>query len=225
VSAAIDLAGERLELRPSGAVWAPARAVLAAADLHLEKGSAFAARGQLLPPFDTVETLDRLEAEIAALSARTVVLLGDNVHDRAAWDRLDAAARGRLAALARRCEVIWIEGNHDPCAAPGIFGRSVAGLALGDLHLTHEPALGLGPGAVFGHLHPCARVQTRLGRVRRACFISDGARMVLPAFGAFTGGLNVRDPAFAGLFTGKPRVWALGAERVYEVAWGNLKPD
>lgn len=225
MSATIELAGERLDLRPSGAVWAPERGVLAAADLHLEKGSAFAARGQLLPPFDTAETLDRLEAEIAAVAARTVVLLGDNVHDHAAWTRLDAAARGRLAALARRCDVIWIEGNHDPCAAPGVFGRSVSGLALGDLHLTHEPALGLRPGALFGHLHPCARVQTRGGRLRRACFISDGARMVLPAFGAFTGGLNVRDPAFAGLFNAAPRVWALGPDRVYELPWARLVPD
>jgi hypothetical protein len=195
------------------------------ADLHFEKGSAFAARGQLLPPYDTGETLRRLEAEVAILSPRVLVFLGDSFHDGRAEGRLAARDAIRLAELARGRTLIWVVGNHDvdgPRIAPG---EVVADLMIEGLFLRHEPQPGLQPGETAGHLHPSARI-TALGRsVRRRCFVTDGERLILPAFGSYAGGLNVRDAAFAGLFARKPMVVALGPQRAQAVAWGSLVGD
>lgn len=221
----LSLAGAEVLLRPSGALWDIERRALVVADLHLEKGSAYAARGQLLPPFDTSETLGRLEAEVAALSPAIVVLLGDSFHDRAAEDRLAAADAERLHALASGRRLVWVVGNHDadgPRAAPGDV---VDVLELGPLVLRHEPLAGVQPGEVSGHLHPCARVRAASGAVRRRCFVTDTERAVLPAFGAYAGGLNVRDRAFAGLFARPPLAAALGRGRVHAVGWRSLSPD
>jgi DNA ligase-associated metallophosphoesterase len=221
----LRLAGAEVLLRPSGALWNPAHRALVVADLHLEKGSAYAARGQMLPPFDTSETLGRLEAEVAALSPAVVVLLGDSFHDKAAEDRLAASNAGRLHALASGRRLVWVVGNHDadgPQAAPG---EVTDVLNLGPLVLRHEPLAGVQPGEVSGHLHPCARVRAASGAVRRRCFVTDAERAVLPAFGAYAGGLNVRDPAFAGLFARPPIAAALGRGRVHAVGWRSLTPD
>lgn len=221
----LRLAGAEVVLRASGALWDPAHRALVVADLHLEKGSAYATRGQLLPPFDTGETLGRLETEIIALSPAVVVLLGDSFHDRAAEERLAAADAERLHALARGRRLVWVVGNHDadgPRVAPG---EVTDVLNLGPLTLRHEPLSGAQPGEVSGHLHPCARVRATLGSVRRRCFVTDAERAVLPAFGAYAGGLNVRDSAFAGLFVRPPIAAALGRGRVHAVGWRSLSPD
>jgi len=229
----IELAGLDAALRPSGALWLAELGVMAVGDLHLEKGSAYAARGQLLPPFDTADTLGRLEAEIAALSPRVLVLLGDSFHDRRALGRLSRADADRIAALGRDRSLIWIVGNHDEegleaafgtAAARWLPGELAAELSVGVLTLRHEPGGG-GAGEVCGHLHPCAKV-VRSGRsVRRRAFVTDGLRLILPAFGAYAGGLNVRDAAFDGLFTGPPLVGALGDRRVYALPFGALSGD
>ena len=192
------------------------------ADLHFEKGSAYAARGQLLPPYDTGETLRRLEAEVATLAPDEIVLLGDSFHDGGGEGRLSQADTDRLAMLGRGRRLVWVVGNHDadgPRSLPGdvVSERMVAGLTL-----RHEPLAGAQLGEVAGHLHPCARVVARGRTVRRRCFVTDGARLVLPAFGAYAGGLSVRDRAFAGLFVRRPIVIALGSARAHVVAWGSV---
>ena len=224
---AVRVAGEACVLRCSGAMLVPAHDLLIVADLHLEKGSAFAVRGQMLPPYDTAATLMRLEDEIAALNPARVVLLGDSFHDRAAVPRLSAEDRERLERMAFGRDWIWLEGNHDKAAleadALHLPGRVIGEMTAGALRLVHEPEPGDQAGEVAGHLHPAARVAAYGRGVRRPCFVTDGSRIILPAFGAFTGGLNVRDPAIAGLFTSPPMAAALGRDRVHPLAWETLR--
>jgi hypothetical protein len=222
---AFELAGAEALLRPSGALWLAAERLLIVADLHLEKGSAYAARGQMLPPYDTRETLARLTVEAARLRPRVIVLLGDTLHDRSAEERLDAEDARALGALAAVAELVWIVGNHDADGPRRLPGRSTASLTLAGLTLTHEPVAGPRWGEVAGHLHPCAKVKARGGGIRRRCFVSDGERLVMPAFGAFAGGLNVRDAAFGGLFRRPPLAVALGARRAHAVGWAQLGGD
>jgi uncharacterized protein len=224
-AAMLHLAGEAAYLRPSGALWLDVARTLVVADLHFEKGSAYAARGQLLPPYDTGETLRRLEAEVDATAPARLVFLGDSFHDGGALARISGRDVERLAALTRRCALTWIAGNHDADAHGGLPGEAAEEVRIGALTLRHEPRAGLQPGEVSGHLHPSARI-TALGRsVRRRCFVTDGERLVLPAFGAYAGGLNVRDAAFAGLFARPPLVVALGPQRAQPVGWGSLRAD
>jgi hypothetical protein len=222
----VRVEGESCVLRCSGALWLPAYRALIAADLHLEKGSAFAARGQMLPPYDSRATLDRLEAEIVELDPRMVVLLGDSFHDSRSVGRMAAEDRLRLERLADGRDWLWLEGNHDREALGAevkqLPGRVVPALSLGPLRLIHEPEPGDRPGEVAGHLHPSARIAAYARSVRRPCFVTDGRRILLPAFGAFTGGLNVRDPAIAGLFATPPMAAALGQDRVHALSWDRL---
>jgi len=219
------LNGTEVLLRASGGLWLAAHGALVVADLHLEKGSSYAARGQMLPPYDTGDTLDRLEAEAVALSPAVLVLLGDTFHDRAAEDRLAPVYAKRLRRLAAGRRLVWVVGNHDADGPRALPGETAAELALGGLILRHEPRAGRQPGEVSGHLHPCARIVAASGRVRRRCFLTDAERAVLPAFGAYAGGLNVRDAAFAALFTRPPLAAALGARRVHAVGWRSLARD
>jgi DNA ligase-associated metallophosphoesterase len=221
----LTVAGERVVCRPSGALWLEDRRVLVLADLHLEKASFFATCGQMLPPYDTAETLRRLADEVAALAPGTVVLLGDSFHDREGHGRLAPADAAMLCATVAGRTLVWVTGNHDPEGPPGLPGDSAATLALGPLRFVHEPAEGPAPGEVAGHLHPCARVTSRGASVRRRCFVTDSQRLVLPAFGALTGGLNVRNAAFRALFSGPPLAAVLGTGRVHAVGWRSLRDD
>ena len=175
-----------------------------------------------------------LEAEVAELEPRMVVLLGDSFHDTKAIPRMAADDRARLDGLAAGRDWLWLEGNHDREAlsrdadtASRLPGRIVGDMALGALRLTHEPeALTADDdrhGEVAGHLHPAAKVAAYGRGVRRPCFVTDGSRIVLPAFGAFTGGLNVRDPAIADLFAAPPLAAALGRDRVHALDWAILR--
>jgi hypothetical protein len=219
------VAGVEAICRPAGALWLASAGALIVADLHLEKGSSYAARGQMLPPFDTRETLDRLEAEAEALSPRLLIFLGDSFHDAAAETRLGEAETLRLIALARGRRLIWLTGNHDADGPRGLPGEVAESLMVAGLSLTHEPAAGRSPGEVAGHLHPCARVRGRGGSVRRRCFVTDGERLILPAFGALAGGLNVRDQAFTDRLARAPLAAVLGVHRVHAVGWGSLRGD
>jgi DNA ligase-associated metallophosphoesterase len=212
-------------LRVSGALWLAAERALVVADLHLEKGSSYAERGQMLPPYDTRDTLRRLGAEIAALAPAMVILLGDTFHDRRSESRLAAPDAQALRDLARGRALVWIVGNHDADGPQALPGEVVAELALCGLNLRHEPRPGLQPGEIAGHLHPAARVRATSGSVRRRCFVTDGERAILPAFGAYAGGLNIRDKAFAGLFARLPLAGALGRGRVHAVGWRSLAGD
>ena len=223
----VRVAGEACVLRCSGALWLPDHRTLIASDLHLEKGSAFAVRGQMLPPYDSPATLAKLEAEIEALDPARVVLLGDSFHDSKAIGRLSADDHERVARLAVGRDWVWLEGNHDLVALEGALdalpGRVVTTMALGALTLIHEPQPGEAAGEIAGHLHPAARVAAYGRGVRRPCFVTDGQRLLMPAFGAFTGGLDVRDPAVARLFEDAPMVAALGRDRVHALAWDALR--
>jgi len=221
----LTLAGEAARLLPSGALLLAGRSTLVVADLHLEKGSAFAGRGQLLPPLDTRETLRRLSADVEARAPGCVIFLGDAFHDRGASGRMSEADREALEILGRAADLVWITGNHDPEPDGDLPGEAADEVRLGDLVLRHEPRTGPSPGEIAGHLHPCARIATPRGAVRRRCLVTDGERAVLPAYGAFTGGLNVLDPAFSGLFRKSPVVAALGDRRVHAAGVRSLRPD
>jgi DNA ligase-associated metallophosphoesterase len=212
-------------LRTSGALWLRETRTLVVADLHLEKGSSYAARGQMLPPYDTRDTLGRLATEIERLAPAVVVLLGDTFHDRASEDRLAPDDAERLRMLATGRTLIWVVGNHDADGPRGLPGEIADELAIADLILRHEPQAGPQPGEVAGHLHPCARVASAKGSTRRRCFVSDGERMIVPAFGAYAGGLNILDRAYAGMFVRPPLTGALGASRVHAVGWRSLRGD
>jgi len=224
-SAPIHLGAERLMLEPGGAVLWPAQKLMAVADLHLEKGSAFAGRGQLLPPLDTRETLRRLAVDAAAVAPEQILFLGDAFHDREASRRMSEADRQALEALGCRADLVWITGNHDPQPDGDLPGEAADEVRLGALVLRHEPLPAPAPGEIAGHLHPCARIATPRGAVRRRCLVTDGERAILPAYGAFTGGLNVLDPAFSGLFRKSPVVAALGAQRLHAAGIRSLRPD
>jgi DNA ligase-associated metallophosphoesterase len=220
--ATVTVAGVTLVADLSGAFFWEAERLLVVSDLHLEKGSSYAARGVLLPPYDTVATLSRLSAVIARHDPRTVIALGDSFHDRSAHARLSAPDREAIAALQARRDWIWISGNHDP-ALPSNLGGVVANeVAIGPIVFRHEPSGAA--GEIAGHLHPKARVTTRGRSVERRCFASDGERAVMPAFGAYTGGLNIRDAAFTRIFQtlgfmahvlGDNRMHAISASRCY----------
>lgn len=224
--AGLMLAGEDAVLDLSGALWLPAHRTLVVSDLHLEKGSAYAARSsQFLPPYDTRETLANLHEAIARFEPACVVALGDSFHDARGPERMEPGDRAMVAALQAGRDWVWIAGNHDAEIGEGVGGRYAADLALGGLTLRHEPAAGAGPGEVAGHLHPCGKVAMRGRAVRRRCFVSDGARLVMPAFGAFTGGLNVRDKAFDPLFPKGFTAHLLGDGRVFAIGRATLVRD
>jgi uncharacterized protein len=220
----VAIAGIDLNLDSDGALYWPEQSLLAIADLHLEKGSSFAARGQLLPPYDTAATLARLARLIARYAPRCVVALGDSFHDGGGPARLADSDRDSLSGLQRGRDWIWIAGNHDPEPAPGIGGTFEAAFAVGALTFRHLPSGA--EGEIAGHLHPAARVSHRGRTVGRRCFATDGKRMVMPALGAFTGGLNVRDEAFAAVFgTLKFTAHLLGEGRLYSFAAKRCLPD
>ncbi|MGZ8396794.1 MAG: ligase-associated DNA damage response endonuclease PdeM [Rhodoplanes sp.] len=202
-----------------GALYWPEEGLLVVADLHLEKGSSFARRGQMLPPYDTRETLARLARLIAHYAPRIVITLGDNFHDGGGPTRLSATDRATLIALQRGRDWIWIAGNHDPNPAGGIGGTFAATISIAALTFRHEPSRDAPEGEIAGHLHPVARVAQRGRAVSRRCFATDGKALVMPAFGAYTGGLNIRDRAFAAVFGARKfTAHMLGDNRLYAFA-------
>jgi hypothetical protein len=210
--------GERLILDPTGAVYWPDAHTAIFADLHFEKGSSLARQGALLPPYDTHETMRRMDDVLARYPVRRVVALGDSFHDRDAAERLDEATRLRLGKSVLRMEWIWIAGNHDPCPPGWLGGTITSEIAIGGLSFRHEPRAKRQSGELAGHLHPCATVVRRGRGLRRRCFVSDGTRLLLPAFGAYAGGLDVHEAPIASLFPDSFLAYVLGARRVYAVA-------
>lgn len=217
------IVGDSVEMRlgdtlitalPEGALWVGASKTLIVSDLHLEKGSAFALRGQMLPPYDTHAALMKLTAMMLRLQPEIIVSLGDSFHDSGGPARMDARDRELLQLLMSRCDWVWVEGNHDGRAPATLGGAFHEALHIGSLVLRHHPTEAEAPGEISGHLHPCARVIGRGRSVRRRCFATDGARMVMPAFGAFTGGLNVCDDAYAKIFPDGVTALVLGKDRV-----------
>jgi hypothetical protein len=222
---ALAVTGVEFATDPAGIIYWPEEGLLAVADLHLEKGSSFAARGVLLPPYDTAATLARLAALIARYGPRVVVALGDSFHDGRGPARLADTDRATLRGLQSGRDWVWITGNHDPDPAEGIGGRFLSMLKVGALTFRHEPIENAN-GEIAGHLHPVARVSRRGRAVSRRCFAADSTRLVMPAFGAYAGGLNVRDRAFTRVFaTLSFTAHMLGERRVYAVAGKHCLPD
>jgi len=217
--------GAELIADPSGALYWPAENLLAVADLHFEKGTGLAAAGAgLLPPYDTRTTLQRLGDAIRRLSPAQVICLGDSFHDAHAEHRLGATETALIRALTEGRDWIWITGNHDPEPPRALGGRAEATHTIGGLTFRHEPLAGPRPGEVAGHLHPKASIRRRGRRITRRCFVSNGLRLLLPAFGAYAGGLDVLDPAFQPLFGSGFHAWLLGRDEVYPVQSGRLVP-
>lgn len=224
-SAAAVIAGEEALCDRRGALYFADHRLLVVSDLHLEKGSAYARRGVFLPPYDTAQTLAKLEAVVADFDPRIVVSLGDSFHDRVGSAHLPTIYRDRLESMMRGRDWLWVTGNHDPDAPDNLSGTSVTEVALGALRFRHEPSAGRSEGEVAGHLHPGARIVRQGRSVRRPCFATDGLRMIMPAFGALTGSLNVLDRAYAGLFDWSSfRAHVLGTDRVYALNRSVLFP-
>lgn len=224
----IPVNGATLRADPAGALFWPTRGWLMVADLHLEKGSAFARHGQFLPPYDTAATLARLEALCAHWRPARVICLGDSFHDRDAAARVSDADGRRIATLTTSHEWVWIAGNHDPAPPPGWGGTVVSdALQEGPLVLRHEAAAdpAQAAGEISGHYHPKAAAVVRGKRISARCFVGDGLRLILPAFGAYAGGLNVLDPAVAGLLRRPFQAWMLGTGRLFPLPSTRLSPD
>lgn len=211
-AATLAFGGAALTVCPSGALWWADEATLVVSDLHLGKAERVARRqGLLLPPYDTAETLSRLRAEIERLTPALVVCLGDSFDDSRAADGLEAEARAELTEMAEGREWVWITGNHDP-APVGLGGTVRTELTLGGIAFRHIAAERPSPTPeVSGHYHPKARL-THLGRrIARPCFAAGNGRLILPAFGCYTGGLDMADPVFGRLLGAEARLWLTGA--------------
>src|SRR6266699_1161000 len=218
----LDVADVSLVADLSGALFWEEQRLLVISDLHLEKGSSFAARGVLLPPYDTAATLGRLAAVIARHDPRMVIALGDSFHDRRAHERLSETDRDTITALQARRDWIWISGNHDPALPSDLGGVVAHEVAIGPIAFRHKPT-GVA-GEIAGHLHPKACVIRRGRSMERRCFACDGERAVMPAFGAYAGGLSIRDAAFSKIFQtlgfmahvlGDTRLHSIAASRCY----------
>ncbi len=213
----VTIAGVTMLADLSGALLWEEQRLLVVSDLHLEKGSSFALRGVLLPPYDTIATLGRLAGVIARHDPRVVIALGDSFHDRDAHARLSEADRATLTALQSGRDWIWISGNHDPALPSYLGGAIVNEVSIGPIAFRHEPTGAF--GEIAGHLHPKARVAARGRAMERRCFASDGERAIMPAFGAYAGGLSIRDAAFANIFQSLAfMAHVLGDNRLHSIA-------
>lgn len=199
----------------SGALYAPEFSALLVADLHLEKGTSLARRGVHLPPYDTRESLLQLRAAVEATRPQRLIFLGDSFHDQGARERIDLSNLAVLRAITATVETVWITGNHDPAPPDDVGGIIIEEMVLGPVSLRHhQKMLRAGEAEISGHLHPAAAIIARGSRIRRRCFIADERRLIMPAFGSYTGALSVRSEAFAGLF-GDFHVWMIGDKAVH----------
>ena len=189
-----SFAGETFEASADGALYWPAREALLVADLHLEKASWFALAGQFLPPYDSHATLTALAAEVERTRATRLYCLGDSFHDAFGCDRLDASARELLTSLTSRLDWTWIVGNHDPGFSDHCGGRLADEVELGGIILRHEAVRGEPRPEMSGHYHPKFRVHLRGRLVSRRCFVVSPTKLIFPAFGALTGGLDAHHP-------------------------------
>lgn len=211
----IDFAGLILKPDPSGALFIERYNALLVADLHFEKGSSFARFGMVVPPYDTRSTLHQLEDVVARYQPETLIFLGDSFHDPGGPDRLNDTDRGRIEALGRKTGLLWLSGNHDPALPDDLCGDKADEVNLGRLVLRHEPSHDA-KNEICGHLHPAAAIRQRGRKVRRRCFAGNARRLFLPAFGAYTGGLNVTGSAFEPYWQGERfLVWMISKDAVH----------
>ncbi len=204
----IGFCGETLTLLPSGALHWASRGLLAVADLHLGKSERIARRsGTLLPPYDTEETLARLAADVDAFRPDVVLCLGDSFDDLATADALSATIRAKVSHLQESRQWIWLEGNHDPGPA-NLGGSHLHEIRLGPFVFRHIAESGAEPGEISGHFHPKARIRG----TSRPCFMVDEARLILPAYGCYTGGLDWTASALRDLFPRHAMAYLTGTQ-------------
>lgn len=195
--------GVELAALPAGALYWPAREALLVADLHLEKASWYARGGQMLPPYDSIATLTELAQLQAATQAREIWCLGDSFHDKEGCERLPADARARLIALTGSTRWTWITGNHDAVLADHCGGDVVEEAEVDGLVLRHEADPREHRPELSGHFHPKLRLSLRGRNVARRCFVASGTKLILPAFGALTGGMDADDPVITKVVGGR----------------------
>jgi uncharacterized protein len=193
-----SFAGETFEATASGTLFWPAQKALLVADLHLEKASWFARLGQFLPPYDSQATLTELSIETERSGAARLYCLGDSFHDAFGCDRLPESARSLLRDLTSRLDWTWIVGNHDPGFADHCGGRIADEVEVGGIILRHEAARGEIRPEISGHFHPKLRLHLKGRQVSRRCFVVSSKKLIMPAFGALTGGLDARHPEILG---------------------------
>jgi DNA ligase-associated metallophosphoesterase len=199
----------------SGALYVPEFRSLLIADLHLEKGTSLARRGVHLPPYDTRQSLLQLKSVLNETQPERLIFLGDSFHDSAARERIDLHDLAMLRSITADAETLWITGNHDPAPPQDIGGSIVSEVTLGAVTLRHEPRkLAASEHEISGHLHPAAAIHSRGQRIRCRCFIADQRRIIMPAFGSYTGALSVKSEAFDGLF-GDYHVWMIGTKAIH----------
>ncbi|WP_449375332.1 ligase-associated DNA damage response endonuclease PdeM [Bosea thiooxidans] len=217
----------RLALVPdlSGGLWLPEERTLVVADLHLEKGSAYAARGVMLPPDHSAATLAALAMVMRRRQPARVIALGDSFHDREAENRLVPATLAALRQLQQGRDWLWITGNHDPAISRAMGGESAPTITVSGVVLRHEPDATAQAPEIAGHLHPTAKVRMRGRALRRRCFALSQQRCVMPAMGAYAGGLNLRDAAFRPLFRDGLSAHLLGDGRLFRIDPRLLLPD
>lgn len=206
--------GHALYALTGGAVFWPARHALLVADLHFEKASWFARFGQMLPPYDSLATLADLTALVTATDAREVWCLGDSFHDAQGCERLPDAAQAMLAALTTRTRWTWITGNHDPVILDRCGGTVVEEVEIDGLVLRHEAMPADGRFELSGHFHPKLRLRVRGKHVARRCFIASTTKLILPAFGSLTGGLDAWHRSILTAIGDNGEAWVPVAEKM-----------
>jgi DNA ligase-associated metallophosphoesterase len=214
MAVSLSFAGETFRPLPCGGLYWPAQNALLVADLHFEKASFYGTHGQFLPPYDSVDTLACLIEAIAATGATRIWCLGDSFHDAAGPARLAGPARDTLQALTRTLDWVWITGNHDDRSAATLGGRVMAEAEAGPLLLRHEAEPGEQRPEVSGHYHPKLRIRLRGRTVARRCFAMTATKLVLPSYGALTGGLDIGNPAFVAAMGGPVSAYVALDDRV-----------
>jgi uncharacterized protein len=220
----IMLGGQTLVPLLSGALWAPDFKTLIVADLHLEQGASLARRGVHVPPYDSVATLTALENTVRQTGPWRLILLGDSFHDAVAHEEIGTDLQGRLLALTGAVETIWLTGNHDPVGPDQLGGCCLQSCQLGEITLRHEPQK-LGPGQfeIAGHLHPGATLIQRGIALRGKVFVHDARRLIMPAFGSYTGAFDLRHKAFHGLLNeGETQVTMIGKSALHRFPLARL---
>lgn len=210
----LDFAGHQFWALPDRAIFWPQEQALIVADLHLEKASWYASHGQPLPPYDSQDNLDRLARLAAATRARAIWCLGDSFHDRDAQSRIAPAIEAQLHALAAAFDIVWVAGNHDGLIDENWGGTVAEELHIDGLVLRHRSVVTERRPEISGHFHPKLRVNVRGRSISRPCMACDGQRLIVPAFGSLTGGLDVRSPAIAANFDGNYHALAVSDQRL-----------
>ena len=210
----LSFAGRRLFVAGDAALWWPERRALLLADLHLEKGSFYAAHGQMLPPYDSRATIEAVAALVELTRAERVLCLGDNYHDDGGEARLDRHAANSLQRLTAALDWTWIRGNHDREVSGRWGGRALAELEVDGVLLRHEAKPGESRPELSGHFHPKLRMTIRGRHIARRCFLRTPTKLILPAFGALTGGLDAGHPEIARACGGRAEALVALAERL-----------